>query len=661
MSIAALPTLTAALLKIALPPATVSVPAPTVTGPLNVFEPANVNSAPPCFTSSNAPLTLPPSVTALATVNCVLAASETDPARVRAPELIASPRVSEPERTAAFARVRAVAELPASLPPVNRSVPVPSAAASPTKMAPACNPTPPLKVFAAPKVSVEVPVFVTAPLPLITPLNPEAVVPLMVSVLPWRFTRPAPFKLSTCSEAASFKVAPPATLTGTLSEMADPPASVSIPWVTLADPLNTLAPERTNSAMPALVKPFVPLTTPLNVALLTTVSAAPVPSFTEPESVSTPEFVESPSVSAPLSSAVLLNERAAVESLETRPPPSRRLPVPNAELFPACSAPAVWMIPPLKLLVPVRVSTEAPLFTKTPLPLMDPPKLLPVAPFKVSVLPCRLIPPKPETVAISCEFASFNAPAEPIVTAIEVGSALPPASVKVPPITAVVPPNTLVPLNVNSDDPALMKLKAPLNGPFKFTGLHTFTVAFPVNADAPLRVSVPEFNASPIETTPVRFNPFDITRATLESLVTIPPDIVNTPAPSAVLLPIRTVPELTDTPPLNVLLPDSASTEFPVFTRDPVPVTVPAYTEASVPPIVRALPCSERTPAPFTLEICWAVASFSVAAVPTVTGVVFNKAAPPASVSVPALTEVAPVNVFSPASVNSEEPPLVIP
>jgi hypothetical protein len=137
--------------------------------------------------------------------------------------------MSEPERTDVFARVRAEVEFAASLPPVNRSVPVPSAAASPTRMVPAWRPTPPLKVFAAPKVRVEVPVFVTAPLPLTTPLKLEAVAPLIVSVLPWRFTKPAPFKLSTCSEAASFRVAPPATLTGTLSAMADPPASVSIP------------------------------------------------------------------------------------------------------------------------------------------------------------------------------------------------------------------------------------------------------------------------------------------------------------------------------------------------------------------------------------------------------------------------------------------------
>jgi hypothetical protein len=342
--------------------------------------------------------------------------------------------------------------------------------------------------------------------------------------------------------------------------------------------------------MPALVNPFVPLTTPLNVALLTTVSAAVVPSFTEPESVNTPEFVESPSVSAPLSSAALLNERAAVESLETRPPPSRRVPVPKAELFPACNAPAVWMIPPLNVLVPVKVRTEAPLFTKTPLPLMDPPKLLPVAPLKVSVLPCRLIPPTPATVAISCEFASFNAPAEPIVTAIELGSAFPPASVNVPPITAVVPPNTFVPLNVNSEPPAFTKLKAPLNGPFQTTGLNTFTVVFPVNADAPLKLSVPVFTALPIDTTPATFNPFAITRASVESLITVPPDIASTPVPSAVLLPSLTVPELKETPPLKVLLPESASTEFPVFTREPVPVTDPEYTESSVPPMVRALP-----------------------------------------------------------------------
>ena len=658
---AELPTLTATLLSSALPPATVSVPAPTVTGPANVFEPEIVNSAIPCFRKSNAPLMLPPSVTALATDNCVLAASATGPANVSAPKLVASPRVSEPERTEAFASERAIVALLASLPPVKRSVPVPRAAASPTRIVPACRSTPPVKVLAAERVRFELPAFTSAPEPLTTPPTTEAADPLIVSVLPWRFTSPAPVRLSIRSEDASFRVAPPATLSGTLSAIAEPPANVRTPWLTLAAPVNTFAPDRINSAAPVLVKPLVPPTTPLRVALLTTLKDAPFPRVTAPESVRAPELIASPKASAPLSSTAFPKTRAVVESLETRPPLSASLPVPNAALVPACRAPAVCTIPPLKLLAPVSVSTEAPLFTNAPLPLIAPPKLVIVVPFKVRVLPCRFTAPTPEIAAISSELESFNTAPDPTATVIESESALPPASVKVPPITAVVPPNTFVPLKVSSLLPAFTKLNPPLKAPFKFTGLSTVTVALAVSVETPLKLNAPLFTKSPNETRPPKFTAFTNVRAVEESLVTTPPVILKAPVPSAALFPIRSVPVLSETPPENELLPERASTELPVFTSEPAPVTVPESTEASVPPIVSALPWSETTPAPFTLEICCAAAIFNVAEVPTVTGVVFNSAAPPASVSVPTSTEAAPVNALAPLKVSSERPVFTMP
>jgi hypothetical protein len=158
------------LLISALPPLSVSTPASTFVDPLKVFSPLKVNSSTPAFVKLYAPLTTPLSVAALATVKVVAAPSATFPLKVNAPLLVASPNPSVPLIANSFAKLRAAALSLEIRPPLKVTVPVPSAALSPTWIAPSLSVTPPLKVFAPLIVNNALPVFTRLPAPLMSPL-----------------------------------------------------------------------------------------------------------------------------------------------------------------------------------------------------------------------------------------------------------------------------------------------------------------------------------------------------------------------------------------------------------------------------------------------------------------------------------------------------------
>jgi hypothetical protein len=158
------------LLISALPPLSVRIPASTFVGPLKVFTPLKFNSSAPAFVKLYAPLTTPLNVAALATVNVVAAPSATFPLKVSAPLLVASPKPSVPIIANSFASVRAVAESLETRPPLKVTVPVPSAALSPTWIAPSLKVTPPPNVFARLSVNTALPVFTRLPAPLMSPL-----------------------------------------------------------------------------------------------------------------------------------------------------------------------------------------------------------------------------------------------------------------------------------------------------------------------------------------------------------------------------------------------------------------------------------------------------------------------------------------------------------
>jgi hypothetical protein len=168
----------------ALPPLNVNVPASTTVAPVNVFAPLNVNSALPAFVSPNAPLTTPPNVTPLPTVNVVAALNAAFPLAVNAPVFAESPKANPPLKLQLFPNERADTPSLEIFPPLNVTVPVPNAESLPTKTTPELTVIPPPNVFTPLNVSVPPPLFTKTPdAPLKTPEKAMSVPPPRVSVL----------------------------------------------------------------------------------------------------------------------------------------------------------------------------------------------------------------------------------------------------------------------------------------------------------------------------------------------------------------------------------------------------------------------------------------------------------------------------------------------
>jgi hypothetical protein len=129
------------------------------------------------------------------------------------------------------------------------------------------------------------------------------------------------------------------------------------------------------------------------------------------------------------------------------------------------------------------------------------------------------------------------------------------------------------PPNVSSSAPAFVKFPVPLTTPFQLTALNTVTVALAVSAPAPPKVNAPLLVASPIVTLAPRVNPLLNVRAVAESLETTTPAVfnVNNPLPRAESFPIRIVPPVTTTPPVNVFAPPSARIDVPAFVNENAP------------------------------------------------------------------------------------------
>jgi hypothetical protein len=158
--------------------------------------------------------------------------------------------------------------------------------------------------------------------------------------------------------------------------------------------------------------------------------------------------------------------------------------------------------------------------------------------------------------------------------------AAPPFNVSVPPVTVVVPVYVLAPANVNSPVPAFVKFPLPLTTPFQFTALATVTVEFAVIAPVPPNVNAPLFVPSPSVTFAPIVNPFPNARAVPESLETTTLAVfnVNNPLPSPASLPIRNVPAVSVTPPVNVFAPLNVNTDAPDFVSENAPPIAPLKT-----------------------------------------------------------------------------------
>jgi hypothetical protein len=266
--------------------------------------------------------------------------------------------------------------------------------------------------------------------------------------------KPAPFTLEICWAAESFNVAAVPTVTGVVFSTAAPPASVSVPAFTEVAPVNVFAPASVNSEEPPLAIPKIPLTTPDNVTGLSVSTLIALPNAAAPPKLSAPLFAESPIVKVPDNANALSTERAAVESLETRPDPMRKTPVPRALELPICRVPALKFNPPVKLLAPESVSTEFPFFTRPPAPVITLEIAEATVPLSVREPAAIFTNPRPFTDATSSEAFSLSVPAAPRSTELAFAIALPPATASTPPLMVVSPVNVFVPLKINSAAPS---------------------------------------------------------------------------------------------------------------------------------------------------------------------------------------------------------------
>ena len=240
----------------AAPPDNESVPPATVTTPNAVFAPARVSSAAPVFTQSKSPESTPLMITGLSMAKVRPPVSVAFPASVRVPMCALLPKATLPSRESGLESVLAVAPSLARRPPINASVPSPSAASLPIKIDPAFKVTPAANVFTPESVNAPLPVFISEPAaPEITPLKFESETPLTVSAEDCNSTAPAPSKVAISSEEAnrSFPLSP--TVTAILSTRAAPPDKVRVPEDTSVDPVKVFAPDSVNSAPPSFTKP----------------------------------------------------------------------------------------------------------------------------------------------------------------------------------------------------------------------------------------------------------------------------------------------------------------------------------------------------------------------------------------------------------------------
>jgi hypothetical protein len=216
---------------------------------------------------------------------------------------------------------------------------------------------------------------------------------------------------------------------------------------------------------------------------------------------------------------------------------------------------------------------------------------------------------------------NLNVPAAPTVTATVSNNAAPPLTVNVPPFTAVAPLNVFVPLNVNSPAPAFVNPNAPETTPLATTSLAVVNVRSDVSAPAPVKVNLPVFTASPIETEPPNSYALPIVRSpppppVAAVLATVEPAILSSPdtSPNAALFPTQTAPAFNVAPPLKVFAPLNVNDPAPTLVNETAPPpTIPCKTTSLA--VVNVV-FEFNVPSPVNVNVPFLVESPSVTAPP---------------------------------------------
>jgi hypothetical protein len=230
---------------------------------------------------------------------------------------------------------------------------------------------------------------------------------------------------------------------------------------------------------------------------------------------------------------------------------------------------------------------------------------------------------------------------------------------KTPPVTVMFPLSVLTPDKVSVPVPALVTAEEPLSTPLNTTSDAAVMVVGAATEDAPEKLNIPVFVASPSVTVAGKANPFANDLAVIPSLESVvPDDNVTDPVPNAVSLPTRNTPALNVVPPLNVLAPESVNAPAPVF--------VNAFPETTPETVNPAPVATSNTAFPAPIASTRFTPRLTVPAVnpnvdPPETANVFVADASPklpldAKLKTPPLTVKGPLNVFEPESVNVPVP-----
>ncbi len=341
-----------------------------------------------------------------------------------------------------------------------------------------------------------------------------------------------------------------------------------VPVVTVTAPVNVFAPD--NASVPAAlnVSPTLPLRTPESVNVVAALGViAPPPSVTFRAEVNVPLVSRAPplSVTAP---DVLPRFASAL----------------------TCSVPAMIVVPPVYVFVPVSTTRPALLMISAPLPLTTPESVR-----------------RPSAVGPKVPPPSVTARAE---VKFPVGTSVPPLRISVfaalprslsapnfsePTVTVTLPVNVFVPESTSVPAPFSVNPPAPFSTPDSVSVVALFglnapppSVMFRADANVAVVMSVPPFSVT-VSTVLPRFASALICR--FPAVIVVPPVYVFVPERTS-------VPAFSVSAPAPLMIPDSVNVPLPLLPTSSaaalliLPVNVPdcpalALRSPPVPPVVR--------------------------------------------------------------------------
>ena len=335
------------------------------------------------------------------------------------------------------------------------------------------------------------------------------------------------------AEPVPVRVPPLLTLTCAL---ASEPLRPTVPPLIAVLPVKVLLLANVKSDKPFLVRPPAPSMMPFKLKSLLPATVNPAFSV----------------MSLPMPSEALLSSVAAL--------PTIRLPLPRPLAEPSVSVPSLSVVPPLKLLLPLRVRLAAPFLVKPPLPLTMPPRLT------LALLPMFRLPPS-ETALVSVTevLASRVVPSAALSAPVPSAVLLP--TNNVPALRAVLPELLLLPVRVKLAVPLLVMPPVPLNSPTRVRALLPSTLSAPV----------------------MLMLLANVTLVVLSRVV--PAAVFSAPLPSELLLVTSRLPALRVVVPLKpVLAPLTVRLPVPVLIRPLLALIKPPSVSAPVPLAVKVPP-----------------------------------------------------------------------